>query len=125
ATDLPGGAVQFPDSVTAGELMQPIDVLRNDTVDPALLLPGAEHLVAGVGLGLFEFDMRERLLPPVLLPGRRAGEKVVEVDRLRRRPDPAGRAKVGDAALGADPRPGEGDRPAGLGQPAGDFGDTG
>src|SRR4051812_44744619 len=75
--------------------------------------------MARVWLGRSELAMHLALLPPVLVPRLGTCQEFIVIDSAIFRPDTAGRAKVGDAALGADAGAGQHNGRAGRGQPAG------
>ena len=89
--------------------MQAIDILGDDAADAAGGFPTCQDLVACIRLGIGELPMHLALLPPVLVTGGGAFEKLVEIDGAILRPDSTRGPKVGDAAFGADAGAGEED----------------
>ena len=81
----------------------------------------ASSLVAGVGLCVGEFAVHFALLPPVFVAAVGACQELVEVHRAILRPHAAGRAEIGDAALGADAGAGKDDGASRRGKPVGDL----
>ena len=124
AGGLAGGAVKFQHAAAAGHLVQAIDVLGDHAADPAGGFPAGQHLVAGVGLGVGELAMHFALLPPVFVAGIGAFEEFVEIDGAILRPDATGRAKVGDAAFGADAGAGQDNGGFSISEPTGHFFDA-
>src|SRR5579864_635383 len=89
--------------------MEPVDVLRDDGVDPAAPLELCEREMTRVGLRVGERSEPGAVEVPHL---RRVGAERVDgrvLHRVVRMPDSLGRAEVGDAGLGADARAGEDD----------------
>ena len=113
-------AVELEHAAAAGQLVQSVDVLRDDAADAAGRFPMGKHAVAGVGLGRAELAVHLGFLPPVFVPGVGAFEELVEKDRAIPGPHAARRAEVGDAALGADAGAGQDDGRSRRGQPMGD-----
>ena len=116
-----GRAVQFDDVPAARLLVQAVDILRDQGPQPTGALPAGQQTMADIRLATGQVAMRDGLLPPVLIPGRRRGEKLFVVDRLRRGPDSTRRTKVRYATLGAHTGPGERHRPMLRDQPTGNL----
>src|SRR5688572_15721680 len=116
----PRRSVQFADVLASRELMQSIDVLRDDSPQFSRLFPLCQDVMSNVRLSIGEVTMRDCFLPPVLLPSRGTTHEVFEINRLICRPDSTGRTKIRDAALRADARARKRDGAGGFGQPLGD-----
>ncbi len=124
ASGLAGRAMEFEHAAAAGELMEAIDVLRDNAADAAGGFPLGKCEVANVRLGGRELGVHFALLAPVLVAAVGTFHEFVEVDGAILRPDATGRAEVGDAALGADARAGEDDGGIGVGEPVRDLRDV-
>ena len=115
--------LDHPRRVRAGRLVQAVDVLGDQRVEPAGPFELDEGAVTVVGLG--RERRRRGARAPGPLPHRRVGEVVREVGGLLGRrvlgPEALRPAEVLDAAVGADARAGEHDDPLGLRQPAPDL----
>jgi hypothetical protein len=122
--DLARRAVQLEHVRAAGRLMQPVDILRDHAAQPPAIPPAGERGVAGAGLGLGEVAVGFALLPPILVAGRGAGEKILKINGLVFRPHAARRAEIGNAALRADAGAGEGNGGSRVAQPSSNFGDS-
>jgi hypothetical protein len=110
ACDFTCGAMQFQHIHAAGLLMELIDVLRYHPTKQPCGLAACEHPMAGVWLARRKVAVGRCFLTPVFRTCRWVGQKVAEEHRRTCRPHAAWRAKIGDPAFGADPRPGECDR---------------
>ena len=84
--------------------MKTVDVLRDDGLYSPRSLPFGQNLMTAVWLAVIEVAVRNGLLPPILITGVRTRQKVLEVDWLRIRPNPARRTKIRNTTLSADPR---------------------
>ena len=102
--------VNLLDLPATGQLVKPIDVLCDHAIEQSLFLPACQDLVSGIGFRVGKFTNCEALLPPILYPRLLAGNEIVEVDRLIRRPDATRRPEIRDPTFGADPCTGESDR---------------
>src|SRR5438067_4700765 len=87
--------------------MQVVDVLRDYGGRLAGAVEARERKVAAARLGGGEWRVHGKSPPPRLVPHLLAREELVERDRPVLRPEPAGRAEIGDAALGGNPGTGE------------------
>ena len=103
------GAVELDQTAvrSAGELVQAVDILRDQAEQLTALFEFAYRLMADVGLDGFEKLVGGFLELPVLHPRGFAGEKILEQHRLVFCPDAAGAAEVGHAGFGADAGAGE------------------
>ena len=104
----------MPRRIRSGLLMEPVDVLGDQRVEPARALQVHQGGVAGVGLGV-PHGRREAVLPRAA-----AHLGIVEIDLEGGhplglgvlRPQSLGPAEVGDARIGGDAGSGEGHDPA-------------
>ncbi len=113
------GAVQLEHLAAPRDLVQAVDILRDDTLNAAIGFPAREGAVSRVGLCMGELQVRFRPLTPVLDLRLRIAAILIEENRLGPRPDAAGRAKVRNAALSADAGAGEDHAPLGAAEPLG------
>jgi len=111
--------VQFEAVAAAGCLVQAVDVLGNDTDQPAGLLPPGEDAMTGVRLGVGEIVEGRLLHPPIVHPGLMAGQELVEIYDPKPGPDATRAAKVGNAAFGTHARTSKGHGTSGFGQVVG------
>jgi hypothetical protein len=126
AGGLAGGAVELQDALAAGELVQAVDVLRDDAADSAVGFPACQDVVTGVRLGISEVAMGFAFLAPIFVAAGGTRHEFVEVHGAILRPHAAGRAEVGDAAFRADAGAGEDNGLSRRGKPMGDgFDDVG
>lgn len=116
---MPGRPVQLEHIAATGQLVQPVDILRDHAAEPPRSFPAGKGAVGDVRLGGGELHMRLGPLPPVFDLRLRVAEIFVEQDRPAAGPDPAGRAKIGNAAFRADAGARKDDGRCGLGQPVG------
>src|SRR5215216_458885 len=89
--------------------MQIVDVLRDDARRPPHPVQRGERAMAASRPGCAELLLHGKTPAPGFVAHLLTGQECVERDRLVLRPQPAGGAKIGDAALGGNPGPGEGD----------------
>src|ERR671934_2921151 len=87
--------------------MQVVDVLRDYGGRLAGAVEARERKVAAARLGGGELRVHGKSPPPRLVPHLLAREELVERDRPVLRPEPAGRAEIGDTALGGNAGAGE------------------
>jgi hypothetical protein len=113
--------VELQHAAAAGQLVQAVDVLRDDAADASGGLPAGQNLVAEVGLGVCEVAMHFTLLPPVFVAAFGARQELVEVHGAILRPHAPRRAKIGDPALGADAGAGQHDGRSRGSEPVGNL----
>jgi hypothetical protein len=99
---LPGGTVQFQYALTSANLMQAIDVLRDNASNLASRFPAGKNRMRDIRLGISKVAVHFAFLPPVFVTTIGASKKLIKVHSAILRPYPAGRAEIGDAAFGTD-----------------------
>src|SRR5262249_26479498 len=104
-------------------LMKVVNVLRDQTAHLARAIETRDRAMAATRLRPAELIFHDEASAPGLVPHFLIHHKSVEGDRLHLRPDPAGRAKIRNTALGGDPRPGEWDDRRRLLDQVSEFGD--
>src|SRR5215471_16231084 len=87
--------------------MQIVDILRNHARRLAGAVETRERKVSATGLGGGKLRLHGKAPPPSFVAHRLAREELVERDRLILRPEPAGGAAIGNAALGGNAGSGE------------------
>ena len=92
---------------SAGELVQAVDILRDQAEQLAALFEFADRLVADVGLDGLEELVGGFFELPMLHPRGFTGEKILEQHRLIFRPDSSGAAEVRHAGFRTDAGAGE------------------
>src|SRR5262249_17156904 len=95
--------------------MQIVDILRNHGRRLAGAVETGEGKVPAAGLGGGKLRLHGKAAAPSFVAHRLAREELIEGDRLILRPEPAGGAEIGNAALGGNAGSGErGDEARGL-----------
>lgn len=102
---------------SAGELVQAVDVLRDQAEQSAALLKFADRVMSEIRLYRFEKLVGRFFELPMLHTRRFAGEKILKEHRLIFRPNATGTAEVRHAGLRADAGAGEKDDRPRLTQP--------
>ncbi len=98
--------------------MQIVDILRHHRRNLAGPVEARQRPVAAAGFGPAELLLHGETPPPAFVAHLLALQEVAELDRPHLGPDAAGRAEVGDAALGRDAGPGERHDDPGVGDQA-------
>jgi hypothetical protein len=99
--------MQVDHLVTAGRLVQAIDVLRDELFDPPFALEVRERVMGRIGARTVKPPPADEAASPVAAPNGRIAHEGLEEDRLRALPAAVRIAVVGYAGLGAATRAGE------------------
>ena len=100
-------AVQLDNPETARSLVQTIDVLRHQLLQPTGGFEARQRVVGNVRPGIRDSWPAGHAPRPVTLPYRFGTQKVLQENR-RRLPPPAIRVAIArNTRIGADPRPGQ------------------
>src|SRR5262249_43996696 len=92
----------------AGRLMKIVNVLRDQARHLARTIETRDRSMTAAGLCTTELIFHGETPAPGFVPHLLVRHKRVEGDLLHLRPNPAGRTKIWNSALGGNPRPGEG-----------------